>query len=343
MTASPFAEARCVGVQQENWNVRTFRFRVTDSNRAFTFHAGQYVTLGCEIAGETVFRCYTVSCAPQAREAGEFEITVKHSPGGVVSTWLHEQVQVDTKVEVSHATGDFILPDSASEPLLFVAGGVGITPLMSMVRYVRAEHIPANIQFLQFARTPEDILFRSELVEISATSPGVVTHYFTSRSDDSICKPGRLCADLLDAAVPDWKLRRVLCCGPDSFMSDMQSTFVANGGDPTRFHQESFNIPDATPAHVVESTGDTSVRLSESDFETPCVAGQTVLEAVHSSPQGVKIPNACRSGVCGTCKVRKLDGQVDMQHNGGITEEEEEEGFILACCSIPLTNVTIEY
>ncbi|SIO28075.1 hybrid-cluster NAD(P)-dependent oxidoreductase [Paraburkholderia phenazinium] len=343
MTGSPFVAATCIDIRRENWNVKTFRFRVANPDNGFDFEAGQYVTLGLEIGGETVYRCYTVSCAPENQGPGEFEITVKHSPGGLVSTWLHETLKAKAKVQVSRATGDFVLPDDRGEPLLFIAGGVGITPLMSMARHLHAQGKSADIQFLQFARTPGDILFRDELREMDASSNGIVPHLFASHSSDSDCQAGRLCTDLLDKIVPGWKSRTVLCCGPDSFMADMREAFVSSGGDPTRFHQESFNVPDSPPAHVVTNTGVSTVRLSESGFDVSCEPGKTVLEAVHASPHGVKIPNACRSGVCGTCKLRMLDGNVDMQHNGGITDEEVDEGYILTCCSVPLSNITIEY
>lgn len=343
MTGSPFVEATCLDIRSENWNVKTFRFRTANSDSGFEFEAGQYVTLGLEIGGETIYRCYTVSCAPESRGPGEFEITVKHSPGGLVSTWLHETLQANMKAQVSHATGDFVLPHDRSEPLLFIAGGVGITPLMSMARQLHAQGKAADIEFLQFARTSDDILFRDELTKMGSSSHGIVPRFFASRSSNSDCQPGRLCSDLLDKFVPGWKSRTVLCCGPDSFMADMRKAFVSSGGDPTRFHQESFNIPESPPVHVVTNAGVSIVRLSESGFDVSCEPGKTVLDAVHASLHGVKIPNACRSGVCGTCKLRLLDGKVDMQHNGGITDDEVDEGYILTCCSVPLSNITVEY
>ncbi|MFM0131717.1 flavin reductase family protein [Paraburkholderia sediminicola] len=343
MTGSPFVQATCVDIRSETWNVKTFRFRTDNSDGRFEFKAGQYVTLGLEIGGDTLYRCYTVSCAPESQGRGEFEITVKHSAGGLVSTWLHETLQVDMRVQVSHATGDFVLPHDHSEPLLFIAGGVGITPLMSMARQLHAQGKAADIEFLQFARTSDDMLFRDELTEMGSSSRGIVPRFFASRSSNSDCQPGRLCSDLLDKFVPSWTSRTVLCCGPDSFMADMKEVFVRNGGDPAKFHQESFNIPDSPPAHVVTNADVSTVRLADSGFDVICESGTTVLDAVHASPHGVKIPNACRSGVCGTCKLRLLDGQVDMQHNGGITDDEVDEGYILTCCSVPLSNITIEY
>ncbi|QCP49621.1 2Fe-2S iron-sulfur cluster binding domain-containing protein [Trinickia violacea] len=343
MMGRAFTEATCVGIVRENWNVKTFRFSPARSQEPFSFDAGQYVTLGLDIDGEKVYRCYTVSSAPRAERGDAFEITVKHAPGGVVSTWLHEALTVGASLEVSRPAGDFVLPQNHWEPLLFVAGGVGMTPLIAMARSVHAQGQNTDIEFLQFARTPDDILFRNELREMARSSRGIAPHFFASRGSGAECVSGRLGRDVLEQAVPDWASRQVFCCGPDSFMSAMRSLFLESGGTPARFHQESFVLPESAPVHVPASIGIPSVRLSESGLDVTCAPGATILDAVHALPSGPKIPNACRSGVCGTCKLRKLEGQVEMHHNGGITDEEVEEGYILPCCSVALSDVTIEY
>src|SRR5579863_7837559 len=343
MTGGAFTEATCVGITQETRNVKTFRFSLARSRELLSVEAGQYVTLSLDIGGETIYRCYTVSSGPCARRDAMFEITVKHSSGGAASTWLHESLTVGASLAVSRPAGDFVLPDNRREPLLFVAGGVGITPLIAMARTIHAQGEYADIQFLQFASTSDDILFRNELLEMGRSSCGITPHFFTSRGRGAECASGRLCKDVLDHAVADWTSRRVFCCGPDSFMSAMRSLFLESGGIPARFHQESFVLPESAPAQTPASIEVSRVRLSQSGLDVACVPGTTILDAVHALASGPKIPSACRAGVCGTCKLRKLEGQVEMHHNGGITDDGVEEGYILTCCSVPLSDVTIEY
>ncbi|BBU30281.1 hypothetical protein BTHE68_40150 [Burkholderia sp. THE68] len=86
MSGSAFTEATCTGTASESWNVKTFQFSLAQPLDHFHFTAGRYVTLGLEIAGEKVHHCYTVSSAPQSQKEGQFEIKVKHSPGGTVSS-----------------------------------------------------------------------------------------------------------------------------------------------------------------------------------------------------------------------------------------------------------------
>ncbi|MFX1670984.1 iron-sulfur cluster-binding domain-containing protein [Paraburkholderia sp. A2WS-5] len=343
MTTTAFTDALCIGIRRENWNVKTFQFSLAQSHESFQFEAGQYVTLGVDTGNERLYRCYTISSVPDTLGNTTFEITVKHSPTGAVSTWLHNKLTVGESLHVSRPAGDFVLPDNHAEPLLLVAGGVGITPLISMARAIHAQGENSNIQFLQFARTPADILFHEELLQIGRASRGITPHFYISDEVDAKFSPGLLSKELLDQEIPDWTSRQVLCCGPDAFMSIMRTLFLENGGTAPRFHQERFQLPELTPKQVPGSMGISRIRLSQSLLELNCPPGTTILDALHALPNGPKIPNACRSGVCGTCKLRKLEGQVEMNHNGGITDEEVDEGYVLPCCSIPLSDVTIEY
>ncbi|WP_175775111.1 flavin reductase family protein [Burkholderia anthina] len=339
---SAFTDAHCVGIARENRNVKTFRFSLAQSQDRTRFEAGQYVTLSVDTGSETLYRCYTISSAPDAHGNATFEITVKRSPDGAVSTWLHDRLVVGDSLKVSRPAGDFVLPADPAEPLLFVAGGVGITPLISMARAVHARGGGGNIQFLQFVRTPGDILFHDELSEMARASCGITPHFYTSDEASAEFPAGILSRELLDRTTPDWTSRRVLCCGPDAFMSVMRTLFLENGGAESRFHQERFQLPEQAPAHVTGAAGVARLSLSQSRLAFDCAPGTVILDALHAQPNGPRVPNACRSGVCGTCKLRKLDGRVEMNHNGGITDEEIDAGYILPCCSVPLSDVTLE-
>lgn len=128
---------------------------------------------------------------------------------------------------------------------------------------------------------------------------------------------------------------------------------LANAGfDMTRYHQESFAAPAPVPAPSLPAApGDAAtadapaqeavpVRFALSEVEGECLPGQTVLQAARVA--GVRIPAACEFGLCGTCKTKKISGEVEMNHNGGILDDEIAEGFILACCSRPLGRLEVE-
>jgi ferredoxin len=131
-------------------------------------------------------------------------------------------------------------------------------------------------------------------------------------------------------------------------MRAVRDMLEASGFDMAHYHQESFSVPVveevSAPFSGDDARGDQAdampIQFAVSGIEGQCQPGQTVLQTARAS--GVRISAACEFGLCGTCKVRKLSGEVEMSHNGGILDDEIAEGFVLACCSKPLTPLEIE-
>lgn len=165
---------------------------------------------------------------------------------------------------------------------------------------------------------------------------------------------GYLNQRLMELIAPDYMERTVFCCGPTPYMTAVKRMLEAVGFDMKNYHEESFG---ATPA---EAKAD-AVEHAEQAADAPEVAASDLNlvefigseksirvapgETVHAAAAkvGLMIPKACGMGICGTCKVLKLGGEVEMEHNGGITEEDEAEGYILSCCSVPKGDVRIDY
>lgn len=139
--------------------------------------------------------------------------------------------------------------------------------------------------------------------------------------------------------------RTVFCCGPEVFMDSVRSMLEAHGFDMARYHQESF-LPAQASAPLAEVGDDacaeasTMIRFAMAGKEASCAPGQTILQVARAA--GVRIGAACESGLCGTCRIMKVSGEVEMEHNGGILDDEIEEGYVLACCSRPKTDVVVE-
>lgn len=155
--------------------------------------------------------------------------------------------------------------------------------------------------------------------------------------------------------APDFMSRRIFCCGPTPYMKAIRKLLVESGFDMSFYHEESFG---ATPEPVVQealeqaeiavkeaeenkSADMFTVTFSESGKSVQVLPGETVHAA--ASRLGLNIPKACGVGICGTCKVMKKSGEVNIQQNGGITEEDLAEGYILSCCSTPLSDLTVDY
>jgi ferredoxin-NADP reductase len=347
---------RCVKAIQETWDVKTFCF-MAEQPVMFFFKPGQFVTLELEINGEQIFRSYTISSSPSVPYS--FSITVKRAPGGLVSNWLHDNMVEGTELAVHGPVGQFNCMDFPADKVLMLSGGVGITPLMSMVRWYFDTNAAVDVEFIHSARSPKDIIYHRELEHIFSRIPEFKLHIVCEHSDKLgeawFGFRGYLNQAMLELMAPDFMEREVYCCGPTPYMNAVKKLLMHNGFDMSRYHEESFG---ATPVEVQEDVEEFAGQAQEDadaimasdllrvDFSSTGKSVQIVPgETVHAAAAklGLHIPKACGMGICGTCKVMKVSGDVEMSHNGGITDEDVAEGYILSCCSVPQGDVVVEY
>ncbi len=345
---------RCVKVIQETWDVRTFCF-MAEQPILFFFKPGQFVTLELEIDGQPIMRSYTISSSPSVPYS--FSITIKRVPGGKVSNWLHDNLKEGDELPVHGPVGLFNAMDFPAEKVLYLSGGVGITPVMSMVRWFYDTNANVDMVFVHSARTPKDVIFRSELEHMAARISNFSLHVICEKhgfGEPWAGYRGFFNQKMLELIAPDYKEREIFCCGPTPYMHAVKHLLEVNGFDMKHYHEESFG---ATPADVREEVKELAAEAAEAepvplseqlkvDFTS---TGKSVRiepgETVHAAAAklGLHIPKACGMGICGTCKVMKTAGEVSMEHNGGITDEDVAEGYILSCCSVPKGDVVIDY
>ena len=329
---------RVVKVIQETWDVRTFCF-MADQPIMFFFKPGQFVTLELEIDGVPVMRSYTISSSPSVPYS--FSITIKRVPGGKVSNYLHDTLHEGQELAVHGPVGLFNAMDFPNPKILYLSGGVGITPVMSMARWFYDTNANVDMVFVHSARTPKD--FSLHLI---CEKHGLGEPWAGYR--------GYLNQKMLELMVPDFLDREVFCCGPTPYMSAVKRLLEANGFSMAQYHEESFGAtPPEARADAVEqaeiAADAPEVDLADLHQVEFISAGKSIRvapgETVHAAAAklGLLIPKACGMGICGTCKVMKLGGEVEMEHNGGITDEDVAEGYILSCCSVPKGDVRIDF
>jgi len=338
----------CTMVLQDSANVKTFCFQTADAS-LFRYLPGQFITLELEIDGEKVFRTYTLSSSPSRPLC--LTITVKAQPGGRVSNWLHQNLKVGDFVKAHGPSGIFTFHNHVADKYLFLSGGVGITPVLSMTRWLFDFGTHTDVTFIHSAQTPSDILFRHELEMINARLPEFKVAFVCERADPYGAwtgYSGRLNQLMLELICPDYQEREVFCCGPEPYMRAVRDILRTSGFDMARYHEESFDVPvhdetETIERHdtVVDAQASAQVDFTVSGKKVSCRESDTLLSAAREA--GLHIPSACMFGVCGTCKVKKTAGEVHMVHAGGISDEEIAEGYVLACCSNPLGEVAIEY
>ncbi|ESX70861.1 oxidoreductase [Mesorhizobium sp. LSHC414A00] len=264
----------CRRVIDETHDVKTFVL-TSAAGRMFCFSAGQYVLVHLRINGAAITRAYSVSSPPTRRL--DLQITVKRTQGGLTSNWIHDHLTPGSEIEIEGPLGSFNLDKLPSEKPVFLSGGSGVTPTMSMLRALTDCADDREIRFIHSAKTPGDIIFRAELEALAARFPNV------------------------------------------------QVTLVCGQGGPAW-----------TGSTLAISS---SVRFVRSGVEHRCAPGETLLDAARNC--GIYIP-ACQQGVCGTCRIAKLSGEVAMDDLGGLNAEEKSAGYVLACCSRPRGTVLLD-
>jgi ferredoxin-NADP reductase len=338
----------CCDVRQETHDVRSFLFR-TREPRLFRFRPGQFITLELDIEGERINRCYTLSSPPTRPDT--ISITTKRVPGGAVSNWLHDNMRPGREVRALGPAGEFTCTRHPASRYLFLSGGSGITPLMSMSRTFYDLGEDRDVVFLHSARSPRDIIFRRELLMMNASMPQFRTAFVCETVGDEPDwngPTGYLSLAHLESIAPDYALREVFCCGPEAYMTSVRGMLREAGFDMTRYHEESFSFErhgaslETVAAKDAPKAAGTAFRIefTRQARVIECGSGQFILDAAKAA--GMRLPFSCAKGLCGTCKTRKVSGEVAMSHGGGIRQREIDQGMILICCSKPLTDVVLE-
>lgn len=351
-------ELVCCQIRQETADVKSFFFRPSQPS-LFTFLPGQFITLELAIDGEIINRSYTVSSAPSQPHV--ISITVKRKPEGLVSNWLHDNLQVGMPISVLGPAGEFSCLNHPAKKYLFLSGGSGITPLMSMARayYQLAE--TADVAFVHSARTPADIIFKAELDLMAMNQPLFQTTYICAKVDKNpswrlqpkSITEGFLTIESLKLSTADFMTREVFTCGPAPYMVAVKNMLSAAGFNMQHYHEESFTfdeLPAEIQAEVIDDENASiagnevsttfSIQLTKSGVTVQCAPDQFVLDAARSA--GLRLPSSCSKGLCGTCKSKLVSGQVEMKHGGGIRQREIDQGLFLPCCAKPLSDLVIE-
>ncbi|MGB6120176.1 MAG: hybrid-cluster NAD(P)-dependent oxidoreductase [Mesorhizobium sp.] len=338
----------CTSVVDEASEVKTFNF-VVEGGGWFRYMPGQFMTVELRAEDGDLHRTYTISSSPSRPYS--ISITVKAQATSIGTRWMFDNVKPGTRLRAYGPSGHFTLSLAPSKKYLFISAGSGITPMMSMLRWLSDCDPATDVAFINSARRPEEIIFRDELEMLARRMPNLSLGFLPEAR--SAAAPwgglmGRIDRHKFALMVPDFMDREIFCCGPDPFMKAVSTIVRAEGFDMGHFHQESFGATSIAAA-VHDQSKDLSldgtvaglmVDFLGSRERAACVPGQTILETARSV--GVRIPAACESGICGTCKVLKRAGEVDMRHNGGISQMEIDAGYVLACCSRPLSPLEIE-
>lgn len=297
------------------------------------FSPGQYLNIYVNLNGDEIRRSYSICSGPDENIA----IGVKKVQGGLMSTYLTEQLEVGTEIFVSKPEGSFGI-DNDAKNILAIAAGSGITPILSIAKF--NENGDKNIQLLYGSRTFDSILFRDEINTLNNTS----TNYFLSGETKEGFETGRIDKDkFLSIIKADLSLLRYdnyIICGPEEMIIATKEVLTSFGVQESKIKYELFT----TPVKLKSETA-----LEENDFEGKAHVtvyiddekasfdldskGLSILDA--AANEGLDVPYSCKGGVCSTCRAKVTKGKATMTMNYSLTDREVEEGYILSCQAHP--------
>jgi ferredoxin-NADP reductase len=302
----------------------------------YGYAAGQFLTFRVTIDGETVYRSYSMSSAPETD--AELAVTVKRVPGGAVSNWMNELSPGDV-LEASAPAGKFRLPAEQRDLVAFAAGS-GITPIFSLIKSAMLTST-RQVRLLYANRDADSVIFADALADLAAHRDGRLE--ITHRYD--------VVDGFVDAAaiVPYAEAARnadVFVCGPGPFMDIVESALLAESVPAERIHIERFNVepglesaPAVAAAADAGSMSDTEVTVTiELDGKKDTAkyrAGTTILQTARQL--GMRPPSSCEAGNCATCMAKLVAGEVRMRVNDALFDDEVADGWILTCQSEPTT------
>ncbi|MDG3085094.1 hybrid-cluster NAD(P)-dependent oxidoreductase [Vibrio hannami] len=316
----------------------SFELEAEQEDLQFNFKPGQFASLGFEIDGKTEYRAYSINSLPGD---STLKFTVKKVENGLVSNFILDELNVDQSVMLLKPTGAFNNIDCAHNgKVTMVSAGCGITPVMSMVKYWLEHNSEVDIDFIHMARNKENTIYFDELELLATQHDNFNLRLLLKDSSGTEHPQGRLDKEWLYKLSPDLSERTVYLCGPVGFMEDIKQYLTEENFDLGRFYQESYT-PKASVEVEEEGKSSANVGISVPSFGTSVEAehGSVLVDSLESA--GLPIIAACRSGICGSCKCKVEKGEVESTSKETLTEQEIEDGYVLACSTVVKSDVEV--
>ncbi|QWF78363.1 1,2-phenylacetyl-CoA epoxidase subunit PaaE [Amycolatopsis sp. CA-230715] len=321
-----------------------------DLAERYDFRPGQSLTLRREIDGVDQRRSYSICAA-----AGESpRVGVREVPGGLFSSWLVNEVRAGDTIEVAAPTGSFTPDLDTGGHHVLVAAGSGITPVLSIAASL-LDSSDATVTLLYGNRRSDTVMFADELADLKDRYPArlELVHVLSREPREAELFTGRLDADrlrkLCTALIPVGEVAHWWLCGPFGMVTSAQEVLADLGVPADRVHQELFYVDDLPPEPVRHEEPGLKGASSEVKLVLDGRSSSMTLSRATTVLDGAQrfrpdLPFACKGGVCGTCRAKVTDGEVDMRRNFALEKSEVDTGFVLTCQSFPVSDsLTVDY
>ncbi|USQ78891.1 1,2-phenylacetyl-CoA epoxidase subunit PaaE [Ornithinimicrobium faecis] len=323
----------------------------------YAFEPGQHLTVRATIGGEDLRRSYSICVSrKRAQQTGELRVATARVPEGAMSNWLHDNAEPGEVLQVMTPIGGFTCPTDpgVARHHVAIAAGSGITPVMSLLSTALEEEPDSQATLVFGNRRTDTIMFLEELMDLKNRFPDrfQLFNVLSREVQDVELFSGRLDRDRLEGFfesfisvgdVDEWYL-----CGPLGMVETAREVLAEHDVDREHVHHEVFHVedtkppappppPDAKPLATVTITLDGRTTQVPVKSQSESILAATLRERPDA-------PFSCTNGVCGTCRARVVEGEVRMDRNYALEDEEVDAGIVLTCQSHPVTDaVVIDY
>jgi ring-1,2-phenylacetyl-CoA epoxidase subunit PaaE len=354
--AEHFHALRVAEVVPETAEANSIRFEIPPELRErFAFRPGQHLTLRATLNGEEVRRNYSLCTAPDEQD---WMVTVKRIGGGLFSNWVGDQLKAGDTIDVMPPHGSFTTElDAANRRhLVAIAGGSGITPVLSLLKSTLKYEPESRFTLLYGNRDSSSVIFLEALAALKDKylQRLEIYHFLDAEEQDIDLFNGMLDRARLEEAIPALvpdaaEVDGWFICGPGPMMDAAEGVLLDRKVPKERIHIERFTAdrpPDSVSREIAQlqtqAEGLTvAVTLDGRTRRVPFTAGN-ILDSARAS--GLPAPFACKAGVCATCRAKVTRGKVEMAARYGLTDEEVAAGYVLTCQSVPLGDgVAVDY
>ncbi|MFL6690622.1 MAG: 1,2-phenylacetyl-CoA epoxidase subunit PaaE [Alphaproteobacteria bacterium] len=352
-----FHKLKIAEVRRETSDAVSICFEIPEHlKEAFAFKAGQHLTLRAELDGEDIRRNYSVCVAPSEKE---IRIAIKQMMPGRFSAWANANLREGQVIEVLPPMGRFVVPEHSRENPYFVAlaGGSGITPVISIVKTLLETQASARFVLLYGNRNTASVMFLEELAGVKNRYMDRLElyHFLEDEAEEIDLFNGRLdrdkCETVFDTLIDVTSADAFFICGPGPMMDAAEATLLARGVPSDkilieRFTSSALSAEQLAAREALQQKAAGTELIVTLDGRRSRIAFDptkgSILDCVQAA--GLPAPYACKGGVCTTCRAKILEGQVTMTKNYGLTEQEVADGYVLTCQSVPATDrVVVSY
>ena len=337
-----YNDLKILSVEKNTSDSVILSFKIPNNlKKLFYFESGQYVTLEKKINDNIIRRPYSICSSPYENV---FEVGIKKVEGGIFSTFANENLKAGESIKVSSPEGKFIYKKKFNHSIVAIAAGSGITPILSIIKTILNQNSSNKIHLIYVNKSPEKTMFYELLksLEFKNKKRFEVNWFFTDVKIENFQNRRVNESDLINLTSNQFLNNLYYLCGPGDMNEFIKNILINNSINPEQILSELFENKKSKKISSSIKEGQMEVIYDSCSHIINFKSSEILLDTILNN--NIDVPYSCQGGVCSSCIARIKKGQVEMETNQILTDQEITDGLILTCQSIPKSkNIVIDF